>query len=51
MSIKILLADDHEIMREGLTSLLEKQGHITVIGEAEDGRTTVRLAGSFHPTL
>jgi len=51
MSIKILLADDHEIMREGLKSLLEKQGDITVIGQARDGRTTVRLARELSPDI
>jgi DNA-binding NarL/FixJ family response regulator len=51
MNIKILLADDHEIMREGLKSLLEKQGDITVIGEAEDGRTTVNLARELLPDI
>jgi two-component system, NarL family, response regulator NreC len=51
MSIKILLADDHEIMREGLKSLLEKQGDIIVIGEAEDGRTTVKLARELSPDI
>lgn len=51
MSIKIILADDHEIMREGLKSLLEKQGDITVIGQAEDGRTTVRLARELSPDI
>jgi two-component system, NarL family, response regulator NreC len=51
MSIKILLADDHKIMREGLKSLLEKQGDITVIGEAEDGRTTVSLARELSPDI
>ena len=51
MSIKILLADDHEIMREGLKSLLEKQGDITVIGQAEDGRTTVKLARELSPDI
>jgi DNA-binding NarL/FixJ family response regulator len=51
MSIKILLSDDHEIMREGLKSLLEKQDDITVIGEAEDGRTTVKLARKLLPDI
>jgi DNA-binding NarL/FixJ family response regulator len=51
MSIKILLADDHEIMREGLKSLLEKQGDIIVIGQAEDGRTTVKLARELSPDI
>lgn len=51
MSIKILLADDHKLMREGLRALLEKQGDIAVIGEAEDGRTTVKLARQLSPDI
>lgn len=51
MNIKILLADDHKIMREGLRALIEKQGDIAVIGEADDGRTTVRLARELLPDI
>ena len=42
--IRVLLADDHQIMREGLRTLLEKQPDIEVVGEASDGRTAVSLA-------
>jgi DNA-binding NarL/FixJ family response regulator len=45
--IRVLLADDHQIMREGLRTLLEKQPGIEVIGEAADGRTAVRLASEL----
>ena len=41
MSIKILLADDHSIMREGLRALLEKEHDMEVIGEAINGRVAV----------
>ena len=51
MSIKILLADDHRIMREGLRSLIEKEPDMEVIAEAEDGRRTVRLAGELSPDV
>jgi two-component system, NarL family, response regulator NreC len=44
MPIRILLADDHRIMRDGLRSLLEKQPDIEVAGEADCGRSAVRLA-------
>jgi two-component system, NarL family, response regulator NreC len=44
MSIRILLADDHRIMRDGLRVLLEKQPDIEVAGEAESGRSALRLA-------
>ena len=43
MSIRILLADDHKIVRDGLRALLEKQSGMEVIAEAEDGRTTVQM--------
>jgi DNA-binding NarL/FixJ family response regulator len=51
MSIKILLADDHRITRQGLRSLLEKEPDMEVIAEAEDGRTTVRLARELLPDV
>jgi DNA-binding NarL/FixJ family response regulator len=44
MNLRIVLADDHKIMREGLRALIEKQPGMQVIGEAEDGRQAVRLA-------
>ena len=51
MSVKIILADDHGIMREGLRALLEKQSGMEVIAEAEDGRTTVDLAHELKPDV
>jgi DNA-binding NarL/FixJ family response regulator len=51
MSIRILIADDHEIVREGLRSLLEKQPDMEVIAEAENGRTTVALSRKFKPDV
>ena len=38
MSIRVLLADDHKMVREGLRSLFEKQPDIEIVGEAENGR-------------
>ncbi len=43
MRIKIILADDHQIIRQGLRTLLEKESDLEVVGEAEDGRSAVRL--------
>jgi len=51
MSITILLADSHTLMRKGLRSLLEKQPGMEVVAEAEDGRTTVQLALEFSPDV
>jgi len=51
MSIRILLADDHKITRQGLRSLLEKQDDMEVVAEAEEGRTAVRLAREFSPHI
>ena len=51
MSLRILLADDHRIMREGLRSLLEKQPGMEVIAEAENGRTTVQLSRELKPDV
>jgi DNA-binding NarL/FixJ family response regulator len=36
--VRILLADDHTVMRNGLRLLLERQPHLQVVGEAADGR-------------
>jgi len=49
--IRILLADDHTVMRSGLRLLLERQPNLTVVGEASDGRETVRLAGQLSPNV
>ncbi len=51
MSIRVLLSDDHRIMREGLRSLLEKEPDIELVGEAEDGRSTLKLASRLKPQV
>ena len=51
MSTRVLLADDHKIMRDGLRALLEKQAGMEVVAEAQDGRMTVRLARELMPDL
>ena len=51
MKIKILLADDHKITRDGLRSLLEKQPDMEVAGEAENGREAERLTRELTPDV
>jgi len=49
--VRILLADDHTILRDGIRSLLEDEPDMLVIGEAEDGRTTVKMACQLKPDV
>lgn len=51
MRLGLLLADDHEVIRQGLRSLLEKQDDFEVLGEVGDGREAVRLAESLKPDV
>lgn len=51
MSIKILLADDHGIIRQGLRSLLEKQSDMEIVAEAEDGRIALDLMRQHSPDV
>ena len=47
----MLLADDHEIVREGLASLLQEEASILVVGEAANGREAVNLADRLRPDV
>ena len=49
--LRVLLADDHTVMRTGLRALLERQGNLEVAGEAENGRDAVSLASSLEPDV
>ena len=51
MTLKILLVEDHHIIRQGIKSLLEKQDGLVVAGEAEDGREAVELARTLKPDV
>jgi DNA-binding NarL/FixJ family response regulator len=51
MNIRVLLADDYKLFREGLRSLIEDQPHMTVVAEAEDGRTALQLAQTVLPDV
>ena len=49
--IRILLADDHTILRSGIRALLENEPGLSVIGEAEDGRAAVSMACKLKPDV
>ena len=49
--IRIMLADDHTIVRQGLARLLEEQAEIKVVGEATNGRKAVDLAKELKPDI
>ena len=51
MTIKVLLADDHQIIRDGLRSLLTNEPDIEVVGEANDGRATVEMTQRLKPDI
>jgi DNA-binding NarL/FixJ family response regulator len=51
MSIKIIIADDHKLLREGLSSLLRKHEDITVVGQASNGREAVQLTDRLRPDV
>jgi len=49
--LRILIADDHGIVRAGLKLLLDRVPDMEVVGEAAEGREAVRLAGEVHPDI
>ena len=51
MNIKVLLADDHKIIRDGLRSLIERHSEMEVVGEADNGRKTIQLARELEPDV
>jgi two-component system response regulator NreC len=51
VKIKILLVDDHKIVRDGLHALIDKYADLEVIAEAADGRSAVRLAKELSPNI
>jgi len=49
--IRVLIADDHSILREGIRSLLENESDMEVVGEAEDGHLAVSMACELEPDV
>lgn len=48
-AIRVLIADDHEVVREGLRFILEGEEDFSVVGEAADGREALQLVGELQP--
>jgi DNA-binding NarL/FixJ family response regulator len=51
VSTRVVVADDHQMFREGLLSMLQEQDGVAVIADAPDGRTAVKLAEESHPDV
>ncbi len=51
MPVSIVLADDHTMIRRGLKSLIESETNYRIVGEAADGRETMRLAAELSPDI
>jgi NarL family two-component system response regulator LiaR len=51
MSIRVLIVDDHAVVRQGLKVLLESQPHIEVVGEADEGGLAVEIAQKLKPDV
>src|SRR5437879_12637482 len=50
-TVRIVIADDHPIFRDGLRRLLEAEPDLKVLGEASDGAEAVKLAGQLKPDI
>lgn len=50
-TIRILLADDHNVLRQGMAQVLEMQADMTVVAQAQNGREAIQLARQHRPTI
>ncbi|MEN8127554.1 MAG: response regulator transcription factor [Planctomycetota bacterium] len=51
MATKVLLVDDHEIMREGISALLRRYSEFEVVGQASDGRQALEMVSQLNPDI
>lgn len=51
MTIRVLIADDQELVRAGFGAILQKQPDIDVVGEASDGRAAIEMTGRLRPNV
>ena len=51
MTIRILIADDHKIIRDGLRTLIDREADMEVVGEAETGRHAIKITKQHHPDI
>ena len=49
--IKIVLVDDHKLLRDGLRNIIEKKSNMHIIGEASDGREAIKIASKLMPDV
>ena len=49
--IRILIVDDHEMVRDGLSVMMEREEDFTVVGEAKNGREAVELVSKLRPDV
>ena len=50
-NIRVLIADDHAVLREGMRNLLQQEKDFDVVGEAGDGEEAVKLANELKPDV
>lgn len=50
-AIRVLVVDDHPVVREGIAAMLGRMPNVAVVGEAENGQQAVEMAGRLHPDV